>query len=235
MHTISLAQLAGLLFPAVLMVGLCARWGMPAGRSLAGLARMVGQLILVGYVLLAVLNPAQWYFGLLALLVMSFASGWIALGATGAHRRVLLPTALAAIVLGCGAILLWVWAILLHDQPYAPRVIIPLASMAFSNAMNSLSLAAERYLSELRREAVDPHKIAFRAALIPISNSLLAVCLVSLPGMMTGQIIAGVSPLVAARYQITVMLMIFSASALTVWLFLARTHARRLVQVDATA
>jgi len=55
--------------------------------------------------------------------------------------------------------------------------------------------------------------------LIPITNSLLAVGLVSLPGIMTGQILSGVSPLIAVRYQIMVMLMLFSATGLTAALF----------------
>jgi len=63
-----------------------------------------------------------------------------------------------------------------------------------------------------------------QAALIPIINALFAVGLVSLPGMMTGQILSGVSPLVAVRYQIMVMAMIFGASgiATAVFLLLAR-------------
>ena len=52
------------------------------------------------------------------------------------------------------------------------------------------------------------------AALIPITNSLLAAGLVALPGMMTGQILSGVAPLVAVRYQILVMCMIFGAAGL---------------------
>jgi len=59
-----------------------------------------------------------------------------------------------------------------------------------------------------------------QAALIPIINALFAVGLVSLPGMMTGQILSGVSPLVAVRYQIMVMAMIFGASGIATAVFL---------------
>jgi putative ABC transport system permease protein len=62
--------------------------------------------------------------------------------------------------------------------------------------------------------------IAMRAALIPITNSLFAVGLVSLPGMMTGQILSGISPIIAIRYQIMVMCMIFSAVGLSSAIFL---------------
>ncbi|MCF6190181.1 MAG: ABC transporter permease [Cocleimonas sp.] len=57
--------------------------------------------------------------------------------------------------------------------------------------------------------------IAFRTAMIPITNSLFAVGLVSLPGMMTGQILSGVDPLVAVRYQIMVMAMVFASGGIS--------------------
>ena len=57
--------------------------------------------------------------------------------------------------------------------------------------------------------------------MIPVINSLFAVGLVSLPGMMTGQILSGVSPLVASRYQIMVMCMIFASAGISTALFLA--------------
>ncbi|GAB4114299.1 MAG: hypothetical protein Tsb0027_02790 [Wenzhouxiangellaceae bacterium] len=63
-----------------------------------------------------------------------------------------------------------------------------------------------------------------QTALIPIINSLFAVGLVSLPGMMSGQILSGVSPLIAVRYQIMVMAMIFGASGIATALFLLLTR-----------
>jgi len=85
----------------------------------------------------------------------------------------------------------------------------------------SVALAAERYFAE-RKRGVESGKAAGEAAaaaMIPVVNALLAVGLVSLPGMMTGQILSGVSPLVAARYQILVMAMIFTAAGLSVAVF----------------
>ena len=67
--------------------------------------------------------------------------------------------------------------------------------------------------------------VAFNAALIPITNTLFAVGLVSLPGMMTGQILSGVSPFLAARYQIMVMCMMFGAAGMSAALFLMLTKA----------
>ncbi|MDX1733734.1 MAG: ABC transporter permease, partial [Halioglobus sp.] len=71
---------------------------------------------------------------------------------------------------------------------------------------------------------------AYQAAMIPVINALLAVGLVSLPGMMTGQILSGVSPLIAARYQIMVMCMIFASAGISTALFLALCRARMVDQ-----
>ena len=114
--------------------------------------------------------------------------------------------------------------LVLNLQPwYLPNYIIPLAGMIFANSMNSISLAGERLEAETKRGIpyLQSRTIAFQAALIPITNSLLAVGLVSLPGMMTGQILSGISPLIAARYQIMVMCMIFSSAGISAAMFLS--------------
>jgi len=108
------------------------------------------------------------------------------------------------------------------DPWFMPRYMIPLAGMIFASSMNGVSLAAERLESEMTRDVsyFKARGIALRAALIPITNSLFAVGLVSLPGMMTGQILSGISPLIAVRYQIMVMCMIFSAVGFSTAMFL---------------
>jgi len=94
--------------------------------------------------------------------------------------------------------------------------------MVFANCMNSVSLAAERLNAEIERNVPydQARNIAMQASLIPVINSLFAVGLVSLPGMMTGQILSGVSPLIAARYQIMVMCMIFGSGGIASACFL---------------
>ncbi len=101
--------------------------------------------------------------------------------------------------------------------------------MIFAMSMNTVSLAAERYQAEQRREVGHQaaRQIALRSALIPQINSLFAVGLVSFPGMMTGQILSGVPPLVAVRYQIMVMSMMFGAAGISAACYLtlqARTR-----------
>jgi putative ABC transport system permease protein len=94
--------------------------------------------------------------------------------------------------------------------------------MIFASAMNTVSVAAERFAMEIKQgmESINARNHAFKAGLIPIFNSLLAVGLVSLPGMMTGQILSGVSPLIAVRYQIVVMCMITGAAGMATALYL---------------
>ena len=88
--------------------------------------------------------------------------------------------------------------------------------------MNTVSLAAERFAAEISRGAdgLESRRLAYRASLIPLMNALLAVGLVSLPGMMTGQILSGVEPLIAVRYQIMVMCMLTGASGIAAALYL---------------
>jgi putative ABC transport system permease protein len=119
---------------------------------------------------------------------------------------------------------------LVIDLPrwFEPRFVVPLAGMIFANAMNTVSLAAERFESEQAREVeyAEARTTALDAALIPQVNALLAVGLVSLPGMMTGQILSGVDPLIAVRYQIVVMCMIFGSSGLAAVAYLFAQRPR---------
>ena len=116
---------------------------------------------------------------------------------------------------------------------FLPSYMIPLAGMIFANSMNCISLAAERLEAELERNVSfdSARNIAFQAALIPITNSLFAVGLVSLPGMMTGQILSGVSPFIAARYQIMVMCMMFGSAGISSALFLTLSKSEFLTKI----
>ena len=99
---------------------------------------------------------------------------------------------------------------------------IPLAGMIFANGMNSVSLCAERFHSEINQGKTyfQARNIAYKTGLLPLINSFFAVGLVSIPGMMTGQILAGVSPLLAVRYQIMVMCMLLGSCGISSAIFL---------------
>ncbi len=220
---IELNNLALMLLPVGVALVIFWRWSLGLGSTIYALGRMLLQLTLIGYLLVAIFRTDDAWIVMGILLMMLFFSGWIALRTIPRKRTQLLGYALGAILLGGGVTLIFVTQGVLRLDPwYLPHYMIPLAGMVFANAMNSVSLAAERYYSE-RSEGLDiitARNKAMQAAMIPVINALFAVGLVSLPGMMTGQILSGVSPLIAARYQIMVMLMIFSASGLSTALFL---------------
>ena len=220
---ISLLNLSVAFIPMIVVLGIMFKWHMNYGNAIYATLRMVIQLLIIGYFLVFIFNTESSWIVLGVLFVMVVASSWIALGVIKQQQRKLFVSTLTAIIIGGGITLAIVsQGVLVLDPWYSPRYMIPLAGMIFANAMNTVSLAVERLNSELTN-GVDYDKarfIAFQAAMIPVINSLFAVGLVSLPGMMTGQILSGVSPLIAVRYQIVVMCMVFSSAGISSALFL---------------
>lgn len=200
------------------------RWQLKARYALYANGRMLVQLIAIGYVLNFIFDTDQPLVVAAVLVVMVLVASAIALRpltARNARRYVLTLSAIGGI--GVAMLVIVTQWVLDLDRWFEPRFVIPLAGMVFSNAMNTTSLAAERYESEIEnaRDTSEARRIALDAALIPQINALLAVGLVALPGMMTGQILSGVDPLIAVRYQIMVMCMLFGASGLTAAAYLA--------------
>jgi putative ABC transport system permease protein len=215
--------------PTFFVVVLMRYWGLAYGKACYAILRMLLQLMLIGYALIMIFDSGSSLMTLLVLGLMILVSSWISLNTLSLqqhdirYKLRLFGLSIAAIFLGGGAILILVTqAVLVLDPWYLPRYMIPLAGMIFATSMTSISLAGERLQSELAQNK--PYEaarnVAFKTALIPIINSMFAVGLVSLPGMMTGQILSGVSPFIAARYQIMVMCMLFSASGISAALFL---------------
>ena len=85
----------------------------------------------------------------------------------------------------------------------------------------SEAIRCVRFRHTKAKNIIKARNIAFNASLIPTINMLFAVGLVSLPGMMTGQILSGISPFIAARYQIMVMCMLFASSGISAACFLS--------------
>ena len=224
MQTIPLLNLAIAFIPALVGIAIIYHWSLNAGNALYAVVRMLAQLLLIGYLLTFIFNSESASIVLLVLIIMLVASSWIALGVIENRRKVLYKHAFAAIALGGGLTLALVTQGVLTLEPwYSPQFMIPLAGMIFSNSMNTVSLAAERLGAEMQRGVPyeEARSLALNTSLIPVINSLFAVGLVSLPGMMTGQILSGVSPLIATRYQIMVMCMILGSSCLSAVCFLA--------------
>ena len=226
---LSMAQLALAFVPVAITLGILFKWSYDLGHAVYALARMLAQLLLIGYVLAWIFGAGNGLLILLVLAIMLLASSWIALGTVPGERRLLLGAAILAITAGGGLTLALVTQAVLQIEPwYLPNYMIPLAGMVFANAMTAVSLAAERLYAELAHgvDWTSARLQAYQAAMIPVINSLFAVGLVSLPGMMTGQILSGVSPHIAARYQIVVMCMIFASSGISTALFLSLVRRR---------
>jgi putative ABC transport system permease protein len=225
--------------PLILVAVALSRWqrlGLERGFVI-GAVRALVQLVAVGYVLVYLFQSSRWWLVLLAMAVMLAAatSASTRRGKTvpAGDRRALLGISGTAMLLASGLTLAYVTQVMLRVHPwYAPRYLIPLFGMIVGNAMTAAALAAERLASEMElrrgeveaylalgaspaRAAAEPVRRALTAALIPSVNGLMVVGLVQLPGMMTGQILAGQSPLLAVRYQVVVVFMLAGATAMT--------------------
>jgi UDP-glucose/iron transport system permease protein len=224
---IPLARLAFAFIPAAAVIALMWRFRVGHKKALYAFLRMFIQLLMIGYALVYIFASGSGLVVSAILAVMITASSWIALNTIQTGKRELFSASFISILTGGGVTLFVVTqGVLALDPWYAPSLMIPLAGMIFASSMTSISLAAERLSAELDNgAAIDAaRRTAFQAAMIPIINSLFAVGLVSLPGMMTGQILSGVSPLIAARYQIMVMCMIFGSTGLSTAYFIYLTR-----------
>jgi ABC-type glycerol-3-phosphate transport system permease component len=123
------------------------------------------------------------------------------------------------------------------------KIIIPLAGMIVGNTMTATTLAANRFLGELRQQQHDVESMlalgatsrqaasevvreALRAALIPSIAGMMIVGIAALPGMMTGQVLAGQDPTQAVRYQIVVQYMIMFSAVATSLMIVRLLHRR---------
>ena len=196
--------------------------------------RMIIQLAAVGFVLKALFaTVSPWLTGLVALVMVLFAgreivarqdrrfAGWWAYGlGVGCMATAAIAVSLFALTTQLQA-----------DPWYHPQFAIPLLGMILGNTMTGVALAldtmttnarqqrvaieARLALGASRNDAFRPLKRqAMRVALMPTINAMAATGLVSLPGMMTGQILSGVDPIEATKYQLLVMFLIAGGTCL---------------------
>lgn len=223
-QTIPLNNLALAFIPVLAVLWLFIKWRLNTIQALHAILRMLTQLLLIGYFLNYIFTSESAYLILATLMLMVLCSSWIALGNIATTQRWQLYKIVVISILIGGSIMLALMtqAIIQLDPWYEPHYMIPLGGMVFANIMTNISLAAERFYVEFQRDGnyISARNTAFNTAMIPVINSLFAVGLVSLPGMMTGQILSGTSPFIAARYQIMVMCMIFASSGISTACFL---------------
>ncbi len=225
-----LAIAAGLVVLAGL-VSLVLRLGLESRLAIASL-RTVVQLMLLGLVLRFVFDPSAHWLLALVVAVMLLMASREAVRRSESRFRGLSLLALVSLTLSAMFTTVMVTGVIVGVEPwYEPRYMIPLLGMILGNGLTGVSLCVDTLLTALREKrghietdlalgatrweaARGPLRDAVRRGLIPIINSMSVVGIVSIPGMMTGQILAGADPAEAAKYQIVVMFMIAASTSL---------------------
>lgn len=196
--------------------------------------RMTVQLAIAGFILTYIFENPHPLFTLLYLAVMTGFAIWRVISKNrGLNRR--FKFVIAASLAGSGLlmILFFIWVVV-GESMFNPQYVIPIGGMIVGNAVTGVSLGVKTFLESLdgqraRIEALlnigaTPQAIllpfvrqALETALLPTMNVMLGMGIVSLPGMMTGQILSGVLPQTAILYQIAIMIAICSVVCLSVF------------------
>lgn len=194
--------------------------------------RTIVQLLLVGLVLAHVFEIRNVYLVVSLMMVMTVIAGFAAVHRTE-HRYpgIWLNTLISIWASSWSITLLALIAIVRVEPWYLPQYAVPLLGMILGNSLTGVSLGLERLGDELSRgrdniemmlalgatsweAAQRPLVNAVRTGMIPTLNSMAVVGIVSLPGMMTGQLLAGVDPVEAVKYQVVIMFLIAAGTAL---------------------
>jgi UDP-glucose/iron transport system permease protein len=218
----------------VLVAGIVSLWlrlGLEK-RLLIASIRTVVQLLLLGMVLRFVFEPRSHWLLAVIVAVMLLAASHAAVQRSESRFPGLTLLALVSLAVSAMLTTIVVTGLIIGVEPwYEPRYMIPLLGMILGNGLTGVSLCVDHLLTSLREKrgriemdlamgatrweaARVPLRDAVRRGMIPIINSMSVVGIVAIPGMMTGQILAGADPAEAAKYQIVVMFMIAAATSL---------------------
>ena len=197
-------------------------------QLLVAAVRTAIQLTLIGLVLKALFaNSHLLWVGLLSLLMLAVAGREVM---RRQHRRFTgrwgYGIGVVSMFVSSFTVALFALLVVVGNEPwYQPQYAIPLLGMLLGNTMNGIALALDRLTESAwqQRDVIEARLMlgysaseavsgirqqVFRSGLIPIINAMAAAGLVSLPGMMTGQILAGIEPIEAVKYQIAIMFLI---------------------------
>jgi len=200
-----------------------------ARETLLSLARMTVQLILVGLYLKYIFQLNDGFVSLLWVAVMLVVANLSILNKAGLKRRLFFWRSLTGVAGSTLFVSGWFILVAIRPEPvYDARYMVPIVGMILGNCLRSNVLSLERFYSGIRknenefmtylmlgatlREAVRPYlRDAVKAAINPSVATMATMGIVSLPGMMTGQILGGALPMEAIKYQIGIMICIFTA------------------------
>ncbi len=220
-----------LVIPAAISIAL--KLGLQKNLAIASV-RTVVQLAFLGLILEWVFSANRWFYVVPMLGVMLFFAARAGVKRSSRRFPGAYVAAFAALALATSVTTFSVTEVVIGVETwYEPQYVIPLLGMLLGNGLTGISLGMDRMLSDLtaQRRAVEARlalgatlwqaclpwvREGVRNGMIPIINSMMIVGLVSLPGMMTGQILAGADPVDAVAYQILIMFMIAAATALGV-------------------
>ena len=231
--------LAAYLFLVILLV---ITWRLGIGREkeiIISTFRMTVQLIVMGFVLVSVFQVNHLFlslgiFAFMEMFAIHNIYARVKVKISARLRRVIV----FSMLLGTGIPVFFFLAVVINVTPwFEARYFIPVAGMLIGNSMTGIALGTERLINGMKAQkewvegalmlgATPFHAAravvtdAFNAAILPTINSMVGMGIVFLPGMMVGQILAGVSPLVAIDYQIAIMLGILGSVSLTVYILL---------------
>ena len=203
-------------------------------RLFIATVRTVVQLLLLGYVLKWIFGARHWVAIVALMLVMSAIAGISAVRRTEHRYPGVWMSSITAVMASSWIVIVIALTGVISPSAWSSnpaQYAIPLMGMILGNTLNGISLGLDRLSEELtsrrgevemrlclgatRWEAARPFVAnAIRTGMVPIINSMMVVGLVSLPGMMTGQILAGTEPMDAVRYQIVIMFLIAAGTAL---------------------
>ncbi|MFP4162713.1 MAG: ABC transporter permease [Chitinispirillaceae bacterium] len=205
-------------------------------KTLFALLRMTGQLLFVGLYLGFVFKLNNLALNLLWIVIMILVANFNVNSNIGIRSRTLFFISLSG--LSTSTVLVGSFFIVLGISPaplYDARYLIPICGMILGNCLRGNIIGLERFISFLKgneneyilrlsmgaspSEAAEPFfSKSFISALAPTISNIATIGLVSLPGMMTGQILGGSAPYSAIKYQIGIMLAIFAATSLGVYI-----------------
>lgn len=203
------------------------------------------QLLACGFLLGYLFELQTWWLVLIVLVGMVAAATQIATSRVKSGVRGLALPVFASILLSSFVVLFIVVDGVIHADPwYSARQMVPIAGMIVGNAMSSIAVALDRLYADMDaradeifslvalgatpREAAFPSiKASIGAGMMPTLATMSAAGIVSIPGMMTGQILAGADPLGAAKYQIVVLMMITAANTVSIMLACFLAYKKR--------
>jgi TIGR00245 family protein len=202
-------------------------------QLLIATVRTIVQLIFVGYILAIVFTTKQPWLVITILAVMLTIASVVARNRISQKIPLLLPLVWSSILTSTTLSISYTNLLVVKPELwYEPQYLIPLVEIVLGNGMNAAAIAGERLVSTINSNPVEIEtylslgatpeqavvkyrKEAIRTALIPTLNSMMVIGIVTLPGIVTGQLLSGVNPLNAIAYQMLIMFILTLANLVT--------------------